>query len=80
MAFWTILVCLVFNLIPTPCKSNEVLDIIMIRRRKDGFMRMTSQKLNAAPVTLETRKIRCHSLGSQAAIFVANVNYDHNSN
>ena len=43
-------------------------------------MRVTSQILDAALAKLETRKSRFHSLGSQAAGCVENINYDHNSN
>ena len=43
-------------------------------------MRVTIHVLDAALETLETRKSRCHSLVSQVAGCVKNVNYDHNSN
>ena len=43
-------------------------------------MRVTSNILNAAIETLETRKSRWHSLGSQVEVCVENVNYTHNSN
>ena len=52
----------------------------MIIIRIKTFMRVTSQILNAALETLDARKIRCHSLGSQPAGCVENVNSAHNSN
>ena len=72
--------CVVFNLITTPCKPHEILAIIIIRRITDGFMRATSQILNAVIVTLETSKSRCNSLDYQAEGYAENLNYDHNIN
>ena len=43
-------------------------------------MRVTIQILDAALETLETRNIRCHILGSQAAGCVENVNSYYNRN
>ena len=44
----------VFNLIPTPCKPDEILVIIRIRNIKYGFMRVTSKILNIALDNLKT--------------------------
>ena len=43
-------------------------------------MRVTSQILNAALDTLETRTSRCHSLGYQMSGCVTNVKYTHKNN
>ena len=51
MSFYTIIGCLVFNFIPTPCKSDEIWSIIIIKRIKYRFMRVTSHILDATPET-----------------------------
>ena len=65
MEFYTILGCVVFNLIPTPCNYHDIWDIIIIKRIKCRFMIVTINILNTSLDTLETRKIRCHILGSR---------------
>ena len=72
--------CVVFDLIPTPCKSDGILCIIIIRRIKYMFMRVTIQILYALLETLETSKSRFHSPVYHTKICVANVNSDHNIN
>ena len=47
MSFCTIMCYVLFKLIPTSCNSYNILAIIKIRRVKYGFMRVTSQILNA---------------------------------
>ena len=79
MEFYTLLGVLVLNLIPTPCKYNEILSIIRGRRIKDGFNWLTSQIFYAVLETLETRKIMCNSLGSHASGCVINSNFSHDS-
>ena len=62
MVFKTIMGSVVFYLIPTPCKPDEILSIIRIIRIKDGFMRVTIQIFNAALGNLETSNSRFHIL------------------
>ena len=47
---------------------------------KNSFMRVTIEILDAELEILETSKSRCHSLGSLAEVYLANVNYTHNRN
>ena len=80
MALWKIMGCVVFNLIPTPCKSDYILSIMIIIRIKYIFMGGGgSHILNAALETLETRKSRCHSLRLNMSGCVTNANYTHKS-
>ena len=72
--------CIVFYLIPTPCKSDEILAIIRVISIIYQFMWMTSQILNTVLDTLETRKIGCHSLGCYRTGCVKNFNSDHKIN
>ena len=53
MGLWKIMGCVVFNLIPNSCESDEILATIKTMRIKYGFMRVTIQILNAALETLE---------------------------
>ena len=55
MTFQTILGCVVFKLVPTPFKPDQILSIIRIIRIKYGFMWVTSQIPKKALYTLETR-------------------------
>ena len=55
MSFLKIMVFVVFNLITTPSKSDNIRAIIKIRRIKYGFMRVTSQILKKKLDALETR-------------------------
>ena len=72
--------CVLFHLIPIPCKPGDILSNVIIRRIKYVFMRVTSHILNAVLETFETRKIRRHSLGSHMTGCVTNVKYSHNIN
>ena len=63
MEFETVMGCLVFNLITTPCESDYIWAIIRIRRIKYGFMWATSNILNKMFDTLETSNNRCHIFG-----------------
>ena len=72
------MVCAVFNLITTTCKSDYILAIIRVRIIKYMFMRVTIQILYAALETL--MKSRLHSLYSQAVGCVTNSNPNHNRN
>ena len=80
VALYTILVCVVFNLSATPCKSGDIWDIIIIMSIKDSFMSLTIQILDTYPETSKTRKIGCQSLSYQAAWSVLNTHYDHKMN
>ena len=72
--------CVVFHFILISCKSGDIGSIIIVRRIKYVFMRLTSQILNTALDTLETRDSRCYSLGFQTEGCVTNVNSTHKSN
>ena len=74
MTFYTILGCVVFNLISTPCKSDEIWSIILIRRIDNRFVRKSSQLLNKSIDTLKTLNIRYHSFFYKALWCVTNVN------
>ena len=80
MVFLKILVCVVFNLIPTPCKYDNIWPIIWMIRIKDRFMRETSNILNIDIDTLENRKSWWHSLDFHTTGFVINESYTHKIN
>ena len=80
MAFYTILGWVVFNLFPTPCRSDHIWSFTWIIRVKIWFVRVGIEILNKHIETLKISKSRSHCLGSKVTLFITNFNPGHYRN